>query len=365
MSSRPNGPSSSGSTPSPTVAAGGPLDGGAPATQLAGMVSEGEVVDAPGSRPAGPGRWRALRGVLVIAVLAAAAWYFRHLDTRALVTSLRQADWRYALAAASLNLLPLTAARSMRWRALLPPDPATGRPVHFPFLFATTLGAFAASNVLPFRAGEALRMAALRERYGHRVSSLVAVQIFEKLVEAMSLTAFALPVALWPRPQALPAVLGFAAGGGAVAYGVSRLAGARERAARWPWLGRVAEAVATLETPRAWAGSLGWALAADVVDITMIGLCLEAVGLHVGVLVWCAILVGVNVAALLPSSPGQIGLIEAGAVMVLAAAGVSQPHALAFALLYHASHLVPTTLGGGLVLAAGELARLRHRTPGR
>jgi len=55
-------------------------------------------------------------------------------------------------------------------------------------------------------------------------------------------------------------------------------------------------------------------------------------------------------------SPEQVaetahGVLEAGAVVALTAAGVSPGPALAFALVYHSVHLVPGTLLGVLALA--------------
>lgn len=305
------------------------------------------------------------RTLAAVAVLAGTVVYFRDLDLRELGRSLVANDWRLTAVAALLNLGPLTLARVMRWRALLPRDTATGRLPDPRFLCRVNLAAYAASNVLPFRAGEAWRTTSLRERHGHAWHSIIAVQLVEKLVEAMSLTTFALPVALFPRPTALPMVLGLATAGALAVLGIARLGRLRGTALRWPWLARAGEAFHSLESRRAWIMSFGWALVSDLIDLTMIGLCLAAVGLHVPFLTSCAVLVGVNLASLLPSSPGQIGLVEAGAVLALASSGVGQPQALAFALLYHAAHLVPTTVGGGLVLAAGELSRLRAPRPVR
>ncbi|MEO8361939.1 MAG: lysylphosphatidylglycerol synthase domain-containing protein [Vicinamibacteria bacterium] len=58
----------------------------------------------------------------------------------------------------------------------------------------------------------------------------------------------------------------------------------------------------------------------------------------------------------MPSTPGQIGLIEAGAVFALVGLGVGPNRSLAFALLYHAAHLLPLTL-----LGLPPLLRLRWR----
>jgi uncharacterized membrane protein YbhN (UPF0104 family) len=330
--------------------------------QIGAVLSESSTPAQAGmASPSTGSGWRLWRLGLVLAVLGAAVWYFRNLDVTALAKSLAQADWAYAVFAALLNATGLMTARALRWRALLPRVPRSGKPAGLGFLLSVVYSAFAMSNLLPFRAGEAVRMTALRERYRFPFSALVAVQLVEKLVEAMSLTAYALPVALWPRRSALPMVLAVAIGGAVVAFGISSLARGRRRAWRWQWMRRVAEAVGSLESRRAWLWSFGWALVVDIFDIAMIVLCGSAVGLDIGFLTACGILVGVNLAALLPSSPGQIGLVEAGAVVVLSGAGVSQPQALAFALVYHAAHWVPTTLGGGAVLATGELLRLRKK----
>jgi uncharacterized membrane protein YbhN (UPF0104 family) len=58
----------------------------------------------------------------------------------------------------------------------------------------------------------------------------------------------------------------------------------------------------------------------------------------------------VNVAIAIPSTPGQVGVFEAGAVIVLGTLGVGRSEALAFALLYHAVHVLPVTALGLLGL---------------
>ena len=67
--------------------------------------------------------------------------------------------------------------------------------------------------------------------------------------------------------------------------------------------------------------------------------------------VWAMILLSINLALLLPTTPGNLGILEAGAVVALTAAGVAPEPALAFALLYHAVHLVPGTVLGAIAIA--------------
>ena len=53
---------------------------------------------------------------------------------------------------------------------------------------------------------------------------------------------------------------------------------------------------------------------------------------------------------MLPATPGHIGVLEAGAVVALTTSGVAAEPALAFALVYHAVHLVPGTILGVLAI---------------
>ena len=86
----------------------------------------------------------------------------------------------------------------------------------------------------------------------------------------------------------------------------------------------------------------------------------RAVGMPLSFINCATVLFLVNVAVIIPAAPGQLGTLEAGAVGALVALGHDENAAMAFALLYHAVHLVPATLAGGVILA---LARRTGRAP--
>jgi hypothetical protein len=75
------------------------------------------------------------------------------------------------------------------------------------------------------------------------------------------------------------------------------------------------------------------------------------VGVELDPLKWCAVLVTINLATLIPF-PGNLGTLEAGAVFGLGAFGVDRTTALTFALLYRAAHTVPIAGAYLLTLAA-------------
>jgi uncharacterized protein (TIRG00374 family) len=329
---------------------------------------------------------RLVRWAASLAVLGLFVWLLLRLDLSRVLTALRQTDWRLVLLAVFLNLSLNLCARAERWWLLLGPLPHRGPAVRVGELWRVLVASFALSNLVPARAGEALRTVSLA-RQGYPVGALIASQFFEKILEAASLLLLALPAALTPHAASLArpvALVAAAAGGGAIIvlvmaarararaktpltvpdpqvqhgfHPVARL-GARVRAL----VVQLTDALRLMQSPRLWAKGLALSLAADLADATMIGLCLAAVDIHLDVAVWFFVLLALNVAISLPSTPAQVGLLEAGAVAALLAFDVPPTDALAFALLYHAAHVVPT-IAVGVPLLVHESRRPRLARP--
>ena len=188
-------------------------------------------------------------------------------------------------------------------------------------------------------------MVELHRRRGYPLSGLVAVQLAEKFVETLSLGLLCGAAAVSAGPGRMPLALG---GGLALCGFVLLLALPRRVPFQETGSGvrRFRHALRTVHARRSWLRSLGWSLLSDTTDLVIVGLCLGAVGIDAPPSAWALVLMSVNLAILLPSTPGQVGVLEAGAVAALVAAGVAPAPALAFALLYHCVHFVPSTALG-------------------
>jgi uncharacterized membrane protein YbhN (UPF0104 family) len=270
-------------------------------------------------------------------------------------------------AAVLVNLTLNTYTRVSRRRALLlasaGPAPDIGLGELTRLFFAT----YAANNLLPARAGDVLFAVALQRR-GYRMASVVAAQLSEKFVELASLWLL-IPVTLFLRdmtPRLDRALYLFLALGGvfgalfiAFVRGGGRTLPARLRVEHAPrgtllrlvhhaergfWV--ALDSIRRIATPPVALRALAWSSGQDASDILMVGLVALAVGIHVGPGGWLLVYLAVNLASALPSTPGQIGLIETGAVFALVGLGVGPNRAMAFALLYHLAHLIPITLLG-------------------
>jgi uncharacterized membrane protein YbhN (UPF0104 family) len=293
--------------------------------------------------PARPVRWwvRVTAWLLAGAVVVVVA---RRIDFGALALALRGAAWGWVALAAVVNVVGTTTARVRRWQALLEPIPNRQR-ASFLDLARLSYASGAVNNLLPAKAGEAVRVVELNRLRGYPAGALIAAQLAEKGIEAISLGlvcgfAALLPGATWPP---------LAAAGAAAATAVLVLAVLPRRAPGAA--GRFLQALRAVHAERSWVRGLLWSLLSDGIDVLLVGLCLKALGIEVHPAVWATVLLYINVALLLPTTPANLGVLEAGAVVALTSAGIAAEPALAFALVYHAVHLVPSTVLGVLSIS--------------
>ena len=84
----------------------------------------------------------------------------------------------------------------------------------------------------------------------------------------------------------------------------------------------------------------------DAANALTVGLCLMAVGITLPIAAWFLVMLMARLAGIIPSTPGQFGVQEAGVVVALCLVGVDHNRALAVALLHHMPHFVPVTIIG-------------------
>jgi uncharacterized membrane protein YbhN (UPF0104 family) len=280
-------------------------------------------------------RRSALRALGVVLVLASAWFALRGVSWGELVTALASTNVAF-VACTTLPLLCVgSILRAGRYRALLPIT--EGRPAFVDVWSAVVVSA-AANNVLPLRAGEVVRtretMAA-----GVALAPVVLAQVAEKIVEAATLVLWAAPAITMEAGLARP-----------LASVVPLLV---VGAAGFVWASRRFAKIG----PSQLASSAAWSLVADAVEIAVIAACLRGLGLRGDLATSVTVYAGVNLAIAIPSTPGNVGALEAGAALPLIALGAPHDMAAAFALIYRATQWLPATIAGALVLASR--ARLR------
>ena len=294
--------------------------------------------------------------VLVIGAIAAALWWFvREVNFAALGDALRSAKaWPLVLAAA-LNFVCLW-GKAVCWRIMLAPRHRVG----VWRLFRYTIATFAASAIAPARAGEILRVWALKKRDGVPVADTAAVAVAEKLLDGISMLILVAPVPF--VLHGLPwQVSGWIVGCATVALGlfvglfiaVGRVdENASSRTSSRTWVRQFIAGMHVLRSPKRVLGSLVLLILVWSADLGEVMAVLYALDIHLPIAAGLLILFALNLAIAIPSTPAQFGALEAGAIAALKLLHVDLVPAAAFALLYHALQVIP-------LIAAGLILELR------
>ena len=264
-----------------------------------------------------------------------------------------------ALAGAVALYAIATLVRGERWRALLRAE--RGRPSRADAHGLNVVG-YAANNVLPARAGDAVRVFLMAPRAGTSKKAVLGTLLAERLLDiAVILTLFVV-----------------------VGYGLLGEAGAGD--ARWILLATMAlagSAVAAvamirrherlhrllapvLSSTLALRGGHGLALLATTLLIWGLEAAVwmsvgAAAGFGMDPIEGCYIVALASVFALIPSGPGYAGTQDAAAVTGILALGGTHSQAVTYLILVRFVLAVPITIAGlGLLMARyGGLRRLR------
>jgi uncharacterized membrane protein YbhN (UPF0104 family) len=284
-------------------------------------------------------RWGTIARFAVIGgIILLVALYVRGMDWAAIADSTRDANIGLLVLAVVINI-PLIWFKALRLRLLINNRVGAGR------LMGFFVASYAADNLVMSQAGLGLRVALLK-REGISIATAVAVQGLEKLLEGAGLAIVALPLlgADNLAPDLATAIRWCLIVGGAAAVLLVVLVALSGR--EISFLKKLAESLQPLREGSLAAKVGVLTLAAWACEVAMLVVTLAGLHLPADLTTSLVVLVAVNVAALVPGLPANVGSFEMAAVVALGTFGVAKEPALGFALLFHASHTIPVTLVG-------------------
>jgi len=290
--------------------------------------------------------WRALRWIPVLLVVAACFYAARKVDVHALGQSLLTVSaWPLGLALLFSVLGVIT--RSTYWWVLVRPVAKVPLRTMISYGFASS-----ATNVLPMRAGDALRVWLVSSRHGVPVATSGAIIAIEKVSDVASLLLLISPLP-WLIPN-LPSTVGNALRfcSGVVLASVVAMAIASRYGSRWKLL----SGFSVVRQPKVILLGMAFVFLAWACDVSSILSVLLAVHLQATLGKALLVILFVNMAIAVPVTPGQVGVHEIGSTVALALFGIDEARALPFAVLYHAIQLFPVAVG---LSTARSLARER------
>jgi glycosyltransferase 2 family protein len=297
-------------------------------------------------------------------ISAACLYYVLHrISLSAMVDSLSAARYGWLVPSTVLTIGTMW-LRGVRWHAIFSDREA----VTSAQCFAASSVGLMFNNLLPSRAGDVVRVFALRTASGVSAVEIGTTVVVERVLDVFVLGLFGL--VLWPfLPDerwisalgAVCAIVVAVCAGGGLALALLRAparGALRRRLARVRRIGperaeRLAAALsagaAVLAEPR----RLAWCVLLSAAVWGVAGLAalvlFPAFDLDAGTLAPWLLLVANSFALVVPSSPGTVGVYEASVQASLVAFGVSQATAVSLALVLHAVNFFP-------VIAVGAIA---------
>lgn len=281
-----------------------------------------------------------------IALVIAMLWLFAHrVDWRDLGRAFRHAELWPLLVAAAFYFLSL-AGKALVWRLLLAPK----YEVPLRRLYRYTVSAFAAAVLTPARAGEVVRLVALKQRDGVLTSDASGVLVADKLLHAVTLLMLAAPLPLllpglpvWVEDSLL--VCASIAVGVLIAiyFAVGRVTAHEPHS----WFARVLAGMHAVRDPRRMLASLGILALVWGCDLASVMFVLAALDIELSIAGGLFILFTLNLAIAVPTTPANVGTFQLGALVATGLLHIPREPALAFALLYQAVQVIPVLIAGG------------------
>jgi uncharacterized protein (TIRG00374 family) len=324
---------------------------------------------------------RRLASLLGFAVAGVFVWLLaRQVDLHDITTAGARLGALTVLAAVG-SLAVGYSFRVCRWWWLLR---ALDQRVRFRACWRPFLSSIAVNNLLPFRAGDALRVVAFRHELRAPAMRVLGTMVVERLLDLLTLLCLfflTLPRDMSGLPQWLvqwttaAAILGSAALC-AFLFLAPRIKQAVNAIVEWPtmrdrrWVLTLREhvmalidAVAILRSARLTLQVIALSFLAWIFEggvFLIVAVRLDAIPTLLAP--WFSLALG-TLATLLPSSPGYVGTFDYFSAMGLVAYGVGREQASAFAILVHLLLWVPLTLAGGVYLLGAKAAAASDASP--
>jgi uncharacterized protein (TIRG00374 family) len=301
----------------------------------------------------------------------------RNVDLHVFARGLRESNYVWLVPSLAV-LAAAVFVRALRWRFLFDAD--TRPPVDA--VTSALLIGYLFNNILPARAGEAIRAIVLHQRVGTARFEAFATAATERVFDVLCLLVllFAalpfLPEVTWVRNAAiLAAVVGVLVVALVVVlarYGPRPLAWLLRPLARLPRLStadtdqaavNAVRGLAAIRSPRLALTAFALTLGSWLVVAVSFWLLTLAFSLHVGLGAGLLVTIAVNLALILPASPGGIGVFEAATQVALGAYGIGASEALSYAVVLHGLNFLPYVVVGYVALQR-HTARLRSEPLG-
>ena len=271
--------------------------------------------------------------------------------------TLQRVDLLWAVASAVLVSCGIM-VRAARWNV------TAGQPFsrYFAFWRATHLG-YLGNTIYPARAGEVIRMAAIKSFAGLPAGQAVASAIADRIADGLLLGLMLTGLVFWSGWQSAGTVSTVMTAAVAGTFGLAALA--LYCFMRWGgrWAGKRLAPILEGFAPLRESHRLGWILLLGVVafsfDFLALFVLLRAFGWSLPFMAAVTLDIFLAAGSSIPSTPGYVGVYQVACVLALGLYGVADSQAVAFSVVWQIVLLTIFILQGGWVAVHYGIARFR------
>lgn len=303
-------------------------------------------------------------GIVISAVFLGLA--FQGLNPAAVWSYIQEANVLPLLLGAILYFAAVSVI-SLRWQFLL----RSVRFVPLTKLIPIVCIGYMGNNVYPLRSGEILRVVLLQRSHGVPIARATVVSLAERMFDGLVMITFVfvslallnLPsptlrsIAIVTAPLFLIALVVFFVLAARpnilrrLVETVSRILPGKLRELALHLSDEVLAGLEAFRTPVDLAGTIICSYASWMIETSVYWLVSFAFNLQVDYATMLLVVGVVNLAGLIPASPGQLGVFEFFVITVLLTVGIPEAQATAYALVVHLVIWLPVTLAGFFFLA--------------
>lgn len=306
-----------------------------------------QLIETPAKTGAESGTlWiRAVRWAGLVILILSSVWGAQQLAWGLFWGALRQIDFVLLLLGSGFVFVMLL-FKSERWRLML----GTSQTIS-PFqAYYYLVVAYTASLLLPGPVGTGARIFVLKKHHRVLISTSTAVLVIEKLFDGFGLVFWVvwLPLLL-PLPCSISVLIYSLCVAGVLVMSTAVLVARRINYLGLKWQERLKHLVPGFESLRSlwlFIVAVGLSVGSQAMDGLSIHFLLRSMNIDIHWASSFLLILAFSFAMVLPLTPGHVGALEGAAVGALALLGVPAEKALAFAVVYHMSHMIPLFLFG-------------------
>lgn len=286
-----------------------------------------------------------------LVVAAVAGWFLGVKPAEVLRYAAGVPAW--AILGCAASSFVVLALQSARWHQVM--GPLLG--LRYAHAYRAQIVGVMFNALLPARGGDLLRVQYLGRRTGKSRATILGTEIVDRWLDWWGwIPTFLVLVAVSEPPSWLFKALGLfgslLAAWAAAMVMITRAGWTPKPGSRFSAVfDALRTGIAAFRRPRTWLVAFVIAPLPWLWEATVIAWAGRAFGLELTLVQAFSVMIGFNLATIVPS-PGGVGTIESGGALALVFFGFDQSRAMAFMFVYHFSQLLPGVAGGAAVLVA-------------